>query len=187
MRTGGRRTSVASITSNAARCIALSTTFKGDERQLAQHFLLYLSSNTFEDATGLQDELSTALDDGTSLLLVHELREGRGALPFGAIIERTPLALLQRGIYNSLAVPLYDGEDYLRAGLRVVLSSISPHSDMPSKAQQLTTWLKARRVSFFNALRLPRSTRFKSDEVVSNKLIEMSAPGENLLVQSGKI
>ena len=59
-----------------------------------------------------------------TLLMVHEQREGHGAVAFGAIIERTPPPL--RAIYKgTLAVPLYDGDEHERACLRVMLNVFS--------------------------------------------------------------
>lgn len=110
------------------RASPLQITSDPDERFAAQKFLLYLNLSTWND-TGLQAEVEAALDHEMPLLLVHEQRAGHGAVPFGTIIERTPRALLERGIFKSLAVPLYDGDEHQRVCIRVMIGvPVSPPS-----------------------------------------------------------
>lgn len=69
--------------------------------------------------------MEAALRDGTPLLMVHDLRKGQGAAPFGSIIDRTPSCL--RKIYRGqLALPLYDGDEHRRVCLRVMLRALQP-------------------------------------------------------------
>ena len=104
----------------SGRASELQITSDPDERPAAQKFLLYLNLSTWSDA-GLQAEVEAALDREMPLLLVHEQRAGHGAVPFGTIIERTPPALLERGIFKSLAVPLYEGDEHQRVCIRVMI------------------------------------------------------------------
>lgn len=111
------------------RASELHITCDPEERLAAERFLLYLNMSTWNDG-GLQAEVEAALDREMPLLLVHEQRTSHGAVPFGTIIERTPPALLERGIFKALAVPLYDGDEHQRVCLRVMIGvpkSRSPH------------------------------------------------------------
>ena len=102
----------------------LAITDSPAERHLAERFVLYLNGATWSAPAGaaLQAEVEEALAAEMPLLPVHEQREhGHGAVPFGTIISRTPPALLQRDVYASLAVPLYDGGEHQRVSLRMML------------------------------------------------------------------
>ena len=60
--------------------------------------------------------VQAAIGEGIALLMVHEQRDGKGAVPFGRIIADTPPPL--RHVYDGqLASPLYDGDE--RVCLRV--------------------------------------------------------------------
>ena len=102
------------------RASQLQITCDATQRLAAQRFLLYLHLRTWND-TDLQAEVEAALASNTPLLLVHEQRAGHGAVPFGMIMEQTPPALIERGIFKSVAVPLYDGDEHQRVCLRVMI------------------------------------------------------------------
>ena len=114
------------------RASELHITRDPDELFAAQRFLLYLNLSTWNDAS-LQAEIEAALDREMPLLLVHEQRTGHGAVPFGRIIERTPPALLERGIFKALAVPLYDGDEHQRVCLRVMIGVPTSPPSTPSR------------------------------------------------------
>ena len=103
-----------------AEAPGLLVTTSSQECHRAQRFLLYLGLHTWNDAK-LKEEVIAALDREVPLLLVHEQRAAHHPVPFGAIIERTPPELLKRGIYASLAMPLYDGDEHQRLCLRMML------------------------------------------------------------------
>lgn len=117
----------------------VSVTHSAEDRHAAQVFLLYLHETTFQDNDTLVAEVSEALARGARLLLVHEQRsheegcllghhhESRcdGKVPFRTIIERTPRALLDANVYADLATPLYSGERYQRASLRLMLNELA--------------------------------------------------------------
>ena len=102
----------------------LTFTDSASQRQSAERYLLYLNGATWDDVAR-QAEVEAALAAGTELLLVHEQRQGHDAVPFGTIIERTPSALLKLGVFHSLAVPLYDGEEHQHVCLRIMSAKFS--------------------------------------------------------------
>ena len=121
------------LAKEAGHAFTLTTT----DRQLAACMLVYLSDalamappdlvagGGATAAQRLHSELAAALDEGMAVVLVHEQREGRGAVPFDKIIMRTPTALREAGLYtSSLATPLLDGEAHLRASVRVLLARV---------------------------------------------------------------
>ena len=80
----------------------------------------------------LASQVATAVEEGTPLLLVHEQRQGRGAVPFGDIIAKTPPHLSH--IYKSdLASPLYDGDELQRVCLRVMLRKFAGATVSPQR------------------------------------------------------
>ena len=96
------------------------------ERPKSTRFLVYLNEHTHtrgEASTELHKELNDALDDGMPLLLVHEQRKGKGGQPFSFFLndEVTPQPLIDRGIYKSVANPLYD-DAHLAVSLRKLLA-----------------------------------------------------------------
>jgi len=96
--------------------------------------MLYLNAATPWD-NGLQAAVEAAIADETPLLMIHEQRDGHGAVPFSQIIAQTPRALLDRNIYNALALPLYDGEEHERVCLYAMVRSMAnaEASDLASR------------------------------------------------------
>ena len=92
---------VAGRTSGSAAALTITT--DPAEAHLAQYFLLYLNDVVHDDAPGLCAELEVALRDKRRVLSVHDQRDGRGAVPFGQIIKRTPPALLSLGVYKEVS------------------------------------------------------------------------------------
>ena len=140
----------------------VKVTTNPDERYAAQRFLLYLNLHTWND-DALRSEVDAALTNEMPLLLVHEQRSGHGAVPFGAIMERTPPALLERGIFKSLAVPLYDGEEHQRVCLRVMVGAPDP----PSKPRSLWKWPLLRRLQIKVDGNLPALLEMSGEEMKS--------------------
>jgi hypothetical protein len=106
-------------------------TTSAEERHLAQRMLLHLHAATPWEGL-LASQVATAVEEGTQLLLVHEQREGRGAVPFGDIISKTPPHLSH--IYKSeLALPMYDGDDFRRVCLRVMLHKFAGAAAPPQR------------------------------------------------------
>ena len=99
----------------------LSITSDEAHRHLAQLFVLYLSGSNLNDLAQLHREIIAALDCGQQLLLIHEQRDSHDAVPFATIIERTPQTLRLNGIYDSTAIPLYEGEEFQRVCLQIML------------------------------------------------------------------
>ena len=116
----------------------LIVTTEQAERGLAQRFLLYLNDATWAcpDSQKLQVEVEAALAVAMPLLMVHEQRDGYGSVPFGTIIAQTPRRLVEAyGLYKSaLAIPLYDGNEFQRVCLRVMIG------DAPSKLRRQFRW-----------------------------------------------
>lgn len=98
----------------------LMITTNPEERHRAQRYLLYLNGATWS-ADDLPAEMEVVLASEIPLLLVHEQRDGRNAISFDTIISHTPPELLSQDIYASLAVPLYDGDEYQRVCLRMMI------------------------------------------------------------------
>ena len=88
--------------------------------------LLYLNGATWTGAAAdqLLSEVATALADEQPLLLLHEQRDAYYAVPFATMIARTPPALLEKRVYASLAVPIYDGDEFCRLGVLTALDKI---------------------------------------------------------------
>jgi hypothetical protein len=63
--------------------------------------LLYLNADTAEAWPQLQADVEATLRERgpAALLLLHEQREGRHAVSFDAIIQRTPTRLKELGVY----------------------------------------------------------------------------------------
>ena len=101
----------------------LAVTTRMEERHQAHRFLLYLNAATPWD-DGLQAAVEAAIAGETPLLMIHEQRDGHGAVPFDQIIAQTPRALLDRKIYDALALPLYDGEEHERVCLYAMVKSM---------------------------------------------------------------
>ena len=121
-----------------AEAPALKVTTNAEERRAAQRYVLYLNGATWETGES-REEVHTVLTDNMPLLLVHEQRDGKGALPFSDIIERTPESLLNAGVYTSLAVPLYDGDEFQRVCLRVMVGAPPETPPAPSWRR---SWLR---------------------------------------------
>ena len=63
-----------------------------------------------------------------------------------AVMERTPKDLLERGVFKSLAVPLYDGEEHQRVCLRVIMHAMVGAPDSPPRAASRWAWPPRRRL-----------------------------------------
>ena len=120
----------------------LVVTHDAMQRSHACAFLLYLNDRTHTKEAGsqrvarLHEELDAALSEGMHIVLVHEQRRGKGAVPFSYFLNEagnrvTPPQLLQdraksrtapprKGLYSDLAVPLYDAP-FLQTSLRLIL------------------------------------------------------------------
>ena len=109
------------------------------ERGQARCFLLHLHRQTWE-SDSIEAEVTQALDDGMTLLLVHEQRNEHDPVPFSAIIERTPPALVERKVYQSLAVPLYHGDDGQREHQRVCLRLMLQTFEAAPSARWRPSW-----------------------------------------------
>ena len=134
----GRRGSARSEHSNshAANGAKLAVCTDPNEMESCQHFLLYLNNATHDqsrpEVEALYAEIDEALDGGVHVLLAHEMvglggQEKRNGCEFSTFFAcadgATPSALLQRGIYSEIAVPLKGGamRDVSMALLNLVL------------------------------------------------------------------
>jgi hypothetical protein len=151
---------VALLAAEAGRiggCQLVTTKVPG-ERGFAAKMLLYLNAETAEAWPRLQAEVEAALREGGpgTLLLVHEQREGKGAISFDAIIKRTPARLMELGVYRLTALPLHESSpgvtllstgtgarpaanstnEHLAVSLRLVLQAVSAAADAPTVVQR---------------------------------------------------
>ena len=87
--------------------------------------LLYLRKSIFEenDAT-FNNLVENALEIGMQFVLVHE-RDSDKSCEFEQIIKQTPEALIARGIYNSIAVPLYTKTEYRTISMHLLMKKIN--------------------------------------------------------------
>ena len=90
--------------------------------QQSAGMLCYCSAGSSSPA--LDAELEAMLRDKRPVLVLHEQRPGEGAMPFDALIERTPSALQELGIFRTVVHPLHESEDHLHVGLRLALRSL---------------------------------------------------------------
>ena len=101
---------------------AVTTVSDGEE---ATHFLLYLCDRTYVGAEGeaLKHEIHGVLDAGLPIVLVHELDEARGGVPFATFFQTTELDLVDRGVYSTVAMPFVTGQDHRRVGHAMLAKS----------------------------------------------------------------
>ena len=111
------------------------------DAKTAPCFLLYLNKHTYTYASGgprtaLHDDVADAMARGATLILVHEQRSQHSAVPFAYFLEHqsTPESLLEAGIYNNCAIPLYDGE-HGRVSLALMAMAINGANATPNAAQ----------------------------------------------------
>ena len=77
----------------------------GDGEALPQPTIVVLLNCTTFSNPAFAIELQSALDAGQRIVLAHDT-----AVTFEEILSNTPQALIDGGLYNELAVPLYQGE-----------------------------------------------------------------------------
>ena len=89
-------------------------------------FLLLLNAETFNDPL-LGPEVVAVLDAGQQLVLVHDT-----SVAFSDVIQRTPQPLMDRGMYNELAVALHTGEHRQVSLRHIALKMATPVPSQPS-------------------------------------------------------
>ena len=116
-----------------------------------EHALVYLTEKTWQSgdtSTSFASHVAAAMDEGTSLLLVHEMPGVKGdvrhACEFNVFFAcdrgTTPPALMERGIYGKIAIPLQGGE-WRVPSMAILLNTIAG-----ADAQRLPVMSWARRV-----------------------------------------
>lgn len=102
----------------------------------ATHWLLYLNDATFAGSNldAVESEAARALQDGVQIVLVHEQRPVRGACAFDVFFQMCPQWLVRRGLFKSIATPLYDSPLHLRIAMALV-------------AEQMGATVRTRRLS----------------------------------------
>lgn len=78
------------------------------------YLLLYLNKDTFlDEGEETARCVRAALTGGIRVVLIHEMDPERGGVPFRVFFANTPEDLMiQHGLYNTLAVPLYSSPPY---------------------------------------------------------------------------
>lgn len=75
--------------------------------------VVYLNEQAFAQGPrgdALADDVRAAMDAGVAMLVLHERKVERGALPFDHFYQITPETLVRRGLYRQLATPWYHGQ-----------------------------------------------------------------------------
>ena len=106
----------------------------------------------------LHEELALVLDEGRPLLLIHENRPTHGATPFAFFLRTTPRSLLDKGIYQTLALPLFGG-DHQVVSARRILSAINRLGGSSRPKGQPARRLCSAIVDCARKLRAPRAAR----------------------------
>jgi len=116
--------------------IELSCTAEAASMEACDRMLVYLTSLTWtqgEASALFAAEVQQAMDKGVPLLLAHEMpgiggQEARHAVDFGAFFAcsegTTPHELLQKGIYNQIAIALKGGP-WRHASLMVIAKALA--------------------------------------------------------------
>jgi len=105
-----------------ARKLSIMLTQELEQIEQCECMLLYLTAQTWTSGSAseqLAEEVRVAMDEGVPVLLAHEMvgagaQAERGGCEFSAFFScadgATPTELLQRGIYDKIAVALKGGE-----------------------------------------------------------------------------
>jgi len=92
--------------------------YQDDTRKV---LLFYTNENTFQQINRVHRTLQCALDLGIDIVMVQEQDLKKGACDFSHTIRQTPPELVVNGLYNNLAVPLYELAEYRKISLRQIL------------------------------------------------------------------
>jgi len=112
----------------------LCITTNVDQVGMCDQMLVYLTAQTWtrgQDSEAFGAEVMKAMDNGTRLLLAHEMpgmgQDARYGVEFSSFFSSadgaTPSSLLARGIYGQIAVPLKGGE-WREVSIRLVAKSV---------------------------------------------------------------
>ena len=84
--------------------LSLSTQLEG-----ATHLVLFLNDQTFLGSQGAEyaSDVRRALENGISILLLHENDPAKGGCEFSTFFRTTPEDLISAGIYSQIAVALH--------------------------------------------------------------------------------
>ena len=163
-------------------------------------FLVYLHANTWashadESHTRFVNEITAAMDAGMQLVLAHETaglgQECRHGCEFEHFFAdnadgrgATPQKLLQRGIYNSIAVPL-KGSSWRRVSIALLAQrivrpqdlitsiklSLSRRSTKSAKSQQKGSWETSAPLGNNDRHLLLRSARKRRSGIMMRQLL----------------
>jgi len=103
----------------------------------ATHWLLYLNDATFASSNldAVVSEAARALQDGVQIVLVHEQRPVRGACAFDVFFQMCPQWLVRKGLFKSIATPLYDSPLHLRIAMALVAQQIGATVRRPRRSR----------------------------------------------------
>jgi len=88
--------------------------------------LLYLNKDVFKDPGGEVSELvELSLKKGMVPVLVFEQDAGEGKCDFSLLYSQTPDELLAHGLFDELAIPLYNIPDYRKVSLHLLMQKMS--------------------------------------------------------------
>ena len=99
----------------------LSQTFVDNLGDTKKVLLFYINENIFKYDENVYGSLKYALEENIDIVMVNEQDLKKGACEFSCTIRRTPPDLVVSGLYNNLAVPLYELDVYRKISIRQVL------------------------------------------------------------------
>ena len=119
----------------------------GDE--IEKVLLFYVNEDAFNNVDSVTNILQNALDEKINIVMVHEQDSKRGACEFGDAVKQTPVCLVDRGLYDILAVPLHGLNEYRKISLRQVLIKMGA----TPKESQVIRQLRVMRISLLRVMR----------------------------------
>ena len=131
------------------RIISLDDSYVDLRDETEKVLLFYINEDTFNDVDNMTNILQYALDGNINIVMVHEQDSKRGACEFGDAMKQTPACLVDRGLYDILAVPLYGLNEYRKISLRQVLIKMGA----TPKESQVIRQLRLIRISLLRVMR----------------------------------
>lgn len=151
----GRAALLKSLSNNGGARGTTSHVFQGlsasDVSDGHATFLLYLNAQTWleQDQSGrasgsalarddspLAQAVHSAIDGGVPIALVHERAAEKGGCPFSYFFQTTPRALVERGLYNTLADPWFNGTHRM-ISIRITAQRMGAKKAMTTLPQSL--------------------------------------------------
>jgi len=92
--------------------------------------LFYINDNTFKN-NSVHTILQCALNEDIDIVMVQEIDLKKGACDFSHTIRQTPSDLVVNGLYDNLAIPLYEQDEYRKISLRQILLTMNNTPGIP--------------------------------------------------------